>query len=176
MFYQGRRALIQMDRQLGYIAGLFAIIGSVAVCALMGITVVAVTWRYGLNNPIFGIEDLSIITLSVMVAAAIAYGARKDSHVSVNVISYFFGPSVTRYTDMIMRILVIAIIALAAWALFDKACGFEKACITSNFSIEFIPFYYILSASMVFYCLQVILELLRSLVDPRSEDSYKLED
>lgn len=170
---QGRQTLIQIDRQLGYIAGLFAVVGSVAACVLMGITVTAVTWRYGLNNPIFGIEDLSIITLSVMVAASVAYGARKDAHVSVNIISYFFGPAVTRYTDMVMRVLVIAIIALAAWALFDKACGFEKACITSNFSIEFIPFYYILSAAMVFYCLQVILDLLRSLVDPRSEVSRK---
>ena len=108
-----------------------------------------------------------------MVAASVAYGARKDAHVSVNIISYFFGPAVTRYTDMVMRVLVIATIALASWALFDKACGFEKACITSNFSIEFIPFYYILSAAMAFYCLQVTLELLRRLVDPRSEVSRK---
>ena len=39
--HQGRQTLIKIDRQLGYIAGLFAVVGSVAACVLMGITVTA---------------------------------------------------------------------------------------------------------------------------------------
>ena len=84
-----------LDRQLGRVAGLLAVTGAVAILALMLITIVAVTWRYGLNDPIFGIEDLSVITLTLVAGAAVAFGARHNAHVSVDVISYFFGRRVT---------------------------------------------------------------------------------
>ena len=82
----------------------------------------------------FGISDLSVVTLTVVAGGAVAYGARHNAHVSVNVISLVAGRKVTRWTDAIMRALTIAIAGLATYALFAKACGIEKACITNNFS------------------------------------------
>ena len=140
------KPLLWADRQLGRLAGLLAVFGAVATVGLMLITVVAVTWRYGLNDPIFGIEDLSVVTLTLVAGSAVAYGARHNAHVSVDVMSYFFGRNVSRYTDAVMRLLVVAIAALATYALFAKACGIEKACITNNFTIEHRPFYYPVSA------------------------------
>ena len=159
-----------VDRQLGRLAGLFAICGALAITGLMAITVVAVFWRYGLNNPIFGIEDLSVITLTIVAAAAVAHGGRTGAHVSVNLIGYVFGRKVTRYTDAVMRVLTVAICALAVYALFTKACGMEKACITGNFSIIHRPYYYVLGLAMAIYCAQMLLHLIVGLIhwhDPR---------
>ncbi len=39
---------------------------------LVGLTVVSVFWRYLLNDPIFGITDLSRMSLAVIVAGALA--------------------------------------------------------------------------------------------------------
>lgn len=170
------RALIWADQQLGRLAGLLAVVGGVAIVGLMLITVIAVLWRYGLNDPIFGIEDLSMVTLTFVAGSAVAYGARNNAHVSVNVIRYVANRSTTRWTDILMRVLTIAIAGLATFALFDRACGLEKACITNNMSIEHWPFYYFLGLCMGVYTLNVILQLLIGLFHFSGEDPNEAED
>lgn len=157
-------------------AGLFAVIGALGMCGLLLIVVVAVTWRYGLNNPIFGIEDLSVVTLVVVAGASVAYGARHGSHVSVNIIGYFFGRNVTRYTDALMRLLTVGVSALAVYALITRACGIEKACITNNFGIEHRPFYYLLAAAMTIYSLNMLVQFLVGIIHFNGEDPNKIED
>lgn len=137
-----------IERSLGYLARMLAIVGSVSTAALVLVTIIAVVWRYVLKNPIFGIEDLSVLLLTLIAAGAVAYGAVTGAHVSVNVIKHVFGRSVTRWTDALMRLLAAAICAMASFALFDRACGIEKACITENLSVEHQPFYYILSLAL----------------------------
>ena len=135
--------------KLGRVAGFFLLIGALGVVALMLITLVAVFWRYVLNDPIFGIEDLSVMALVFVAGSSVAYGACHRAHVAVNVIN-FAGRGVTRFTDVLMRICCLAITVLASIALFTRACGIEKACITSNFSIEHRPFFYFLGLCFVF--------------------------
>ncbi len=155
-----RALLAAIDEQLGRLAGLFALAGAVGIVMLLGVTVVAVFWRYMLNAPIFGIEDLSIVTLSVVSAGSVAYGGRKGAHVSINLLSYVAGRHVTRVTDAVMRFAVAAISLLAAYALVTKACGLEKACITSNLAIEHRPFFFVLAAAMGLYGLNMAVHLL----------------
>ena len=52
--------------------------GGLALTVLAGLTVVAVFRRYALNDPIFGVEDLSAMTLTIVVAA-VAGAARPVS-------------------------------------------------------------------------------------------------
>ena len=168
-----------VDRQLGRLAGLFAFAGSLAIFGLLVVTVIAVLWRYGFNNPIYGIEDTSIVVLTIVAAASVCYGARHGSHVSVNVMSYFFGRhgrAVTRFTDVAMRTLTVAILALATYSLFIKACGAEKACITGNLSISHRPFYYVLGVSIGLYTAHVLVQLLTSLFHFSGEDPNAIED
>ena len=141
------------------------------IAALLVVTVIAVVWRYLLKDPIFGIGDLSVLLLSIVAAGAVASGTGTGAHVSVNVIKRVVGRRVTRWTDAFMRLLAASICALAAYALIDRACGIEKACITENLSVEHKPFYYILSVAMVVmaltYALQFIIGLLHwSDIDP----------
>ena len=60
-----------LDKQLGRLTGLFALLGAAGVLSLMLIILVAVIWRYGINNPIFGIGDLSVLVLSVEIWASL---------------------------------------------------------------------------------------------------------
>ena len=170
------KILIWLDKQLGILTGLLAVVGAVAVLGLMAITIAAVTWRYGFNNPIFGIEDLSVVTLTLVAGAAVAYGARHNAHVSVDVMSYFFGRNVKRYTDAVMRALVVAIASLATYALFTKACGIEKACITNNFTIEHRPFYYFLGVCLGLYALHVLLQLVIGLWHFSGDDPNEISE
>ncbi|MGI9502790.1 MAG: hypothetical protein ACR2RE_07015, partial [Geminicoccaceae bacterium] len=67
------------------------------------------------------------------------------------------------WTDALMRLLAAMTCALASFALIDRACGIEKACITENLSVEHAPFYYILSLAMAVmaatYAVQFLLGL-----------------
>jgi TRAP-type C4-dicarboxylate transport system permease small subunit len=159
-----------MDRQVGRLTGLFAVVGALGVLGLMGIILIAVIWRYGINNPIFGIGDLSVLVLSVVAASATIFGARNDAHISIDIISRFFGRKVTRFTDVIMRVLTFGILTLASYALVAKACGFEKGCLTENLSIVHRPFYYVLAVSMGLYALHVLVQLLQSLLHFHDDD------
>ena len=168
--------LIQANKLIGAAAQLLAFVGSIGIVSLIAITVAAVTWRYGLNDPIFGIEDLSVVTLTIVAGAAVAYGARTNAHISINVIRVFGGRSLTRYLDAVMRLLTAAILALATYALFTKACGIEKACITNNFSIEHRYFYYYLGLSMAVYTLHVLIHFLIGLWHFRTNDPNEIAD
>ena len=169
--------LHQIDRQLGRLAGLFAVAGSLGIVILLGVTVVAVFWRYMLNAPIFGIEDISIVTLTLVAAGSVAYGARHGAHVAINLISGLFGRRILRVTDAIMRALVAAICLLSAYALVIKACGIEKACITSNLSLEHQPYFYVLAAAMALIGLNALVQLLIGLRNwNEAKDPYEVAE
>lgn len=170
------QSVVWIDKQLGRLTGLFALVGSIGVFGLMVIIIVGVFWRYMLGNPIFGIDDLSKLVLAIVAAGAVIYGARNNAHVSVNVIGIFWGRKVTRITDAVMRALAVAILATASYALFTKACGFEEACITENLSVEHRPFYYVLGAAMALYSLHIFMQLLVGLRHFNTEDPNDLKD
>jgi len=169
--------LIWMENQLGRLAGLFSLIGAISVIALMSVTLVAVFWRYVLNSPIFGIEDISTMMLTVVVAASIAYAAHQNSHVSVNIITFFCGRPVTRITDAITRVLCIAMIALATYALFKNgSCGLECGQTTNNISIVHTPFYYMLGVSMGSYTFLLVVQLFVGFVHWNGNDPNEALD
>lgn len=170
------RALAWMDRQLGRAAGLAAVIGALGIVGLMGIILIGVIWRYLLNNPIFGIEDLSVLVLSVVAACAVFYGARNEAHVSVNIIRNLLSRKGMRVTDLLMRLATLFALGVATYALFKKACGFEKACITENLSIEHWPFYYVLGVAMGLYGIHVLVRLIWSLQNWGEDDPDEARD
>ena len=165
----GLPALVaRFDKGLGWLAGLFAIAGGLGILVLLGVTVVAVFWRYALNAPIFGIEDVSIVTLTIVAAGAVCYGGRKGAHVSIDLIDRFFSARITRFTDAIMSLLACAICLVAVYALITRACGLEKACITSNLAIEHRPFFWVLAAAMFVYGVQLGLQFIRAMLGQNS--------
>lgn len=163
------KLLLQLSRVV-------ALIGAAGIVVLMLVTLVAVFWRYVVNDPIFGISDISVLVLSVVAAASVFYGARHNAHVSVNVIKYFFGRKATRITDIVMRVLALITLGLASYALFDKACGFDEACVTDNLSIEHRPFFYVLSVSMLLTGVHTLWQLLVGIKHFGDEDPNEPAD
>lgn len=166
-----------MDKGLGLLSGLLAFFGSIFLVFLVAVTVVAVFARYFLNDPIFGIEDVSSMVLTVVVAASIAYGARHGAHVSVNVVGLFAGRRVTRLTDILVRVFGAIVVGGAAYALFVKgSCGFRCGAFTPNIEIMHQPFYYALSIAMALYALQLVAHLAIGLVHFGGKDPNEISD
>lgn len=169
--------LVASERQLGRLAGLFAVVGGLAIFGLMAITVVGVFARYVMHDPIFGIGDLSMMTLTVVVAASVAYGAHNQAHVSVNVITWFASRTVTRVTDLVARLLGVAILIFASYGLFTKgSCGLPCGQITNNLSIVHTPFYYVLGLATASYAALLLVHLLVGLVHWSDYDPNEVAD
>lgn len=164
-----------VERALNFVAGLFAVLGGLALLLLMTVTVISVFWRYALRDPIFGIEDISVVSLAVFVAAGVAYGAVHGAHISVHLIANIFGRKTTRFTDVIARSLGVAICGYATWGLIKKGgCGLPCGAITQNLNILHTPFYYALAAAMALYTAVLLQRLVVGLshwsgIDPNEE-------
>lgn len=117
-------------------------------------------WRYILNDPLFGITDISRMSLAVIVMGALAYGGRRGGFVHVDILAAVGGRRVTRYTDIAVRLVSIAILALATYGLREEArCGFECGEFTDNLEIVHTPFYWMLTVAMATYVLMLACEL-----------------
>ena len=128
---------------------------------LVGLTVVAVFWRYLLNDPIYGIMDISRMSLAVIVAGSLAYGARQGGFVHVDILKSIAGRKWTRYTDLLVRLAGITIVGVASWALREEArCGFECGEFTENLEIIHPPFYWLLAIAMGTYGLMLVCEFI----------------
>lgn len=150
-----------VKRWLTRIGDVFAFAAGLGVVILVLTTVIAVVGRYVFGQPIFGIEDVSRVLLTFVVAGSIAYGARRGAHVHVDVISMTAGRKVLFVTDTIARLIGIVVVLFTAYALFSKGlCG--KACgyFTPNLSIPHLPFYIALSLSMALYGLLLLVDLI----------------
>ncbi len=170
------RGIPAVDRGLGIIAGLMAVVGGAAAIGLVAITIVSVFWRYVLRDPIFGIEDLSTMALTVFVAGAIAYGALHRAHVTVNILAGLVGRKVTRLTDVAVRVLGAGISGFAAYGLFTKgACGLPCGAITANMGIVHTPFYYVLGTAFTFYTVLLVYQLIVGLMTWGGTDPNEAE-
>ena len=151
------RGLYWIDR----ISGVLALVGGAMTVILVVLTVVAVFFRYVLNNPIFGVDDLSQVALSVVVAGSIAYGARAGAHVHVDILGMVGGRKVTRYTDIFVRAVGAVIVGLTAYSLVDQGlCGMRCGNFTPNLTIPHFPFYMLLAAAMAVYAVILAAELI----------------
>ncbi|MBT8474277.1 MAG: TRAP transporter small permease [Alphaproteobacteria bacterium] len=156
----GEQERPRVQRFFDYFGVFFVVVGSLGILALLSLTVVAVTWRYLLNDPIFGIRDVASMISAVVVACAVPYTAICNSHITINVLHSHFRRPVRRLTDLVARGISAGISATATYALIKKAgCGLACGQITSNLNIPHGPFYLVLAAAMAFLSLYLLVQI-----------------
>jgi TRAP-type C4-dicarboxylate transport system permease small subunit len=154
------RALSSVDRAVGWLAR----IGSITMVALVVMTGIGVFFRYIVNDPINGLGDILGLTLSITVAASLAYGGRVGAHVAVDVLGMVGGRKVTRWTDPLVRVLGIFIVGVAVYALIKNGlCGILCGFLTSSLAIPHEPFYYFLAFGLSAYGVVLLFELIAGL-------------
>ncbi|WP_171102052.1 TRAP transporter small permease [Ruegeria sp. HKCCD7255] len=165
------------QRWLDRLSYVFVLIGSVGVLLLMTLTVVGVIWRYILVDPIFGLQDLSSMTAAIVAAAAVAFGATQNNHITVNIMPKHFGRKVRRWTDLIARGVGVIILILAASELIKKGnCGLACGNVTGNLTIPHAPFYYALAIALGFFALTLLVQIARGLVHWAGEDPNEVAE
>ena len=149
-------ALGRIDRLVRPVALYF---GGFAVVALTLLTVVQVGFRYGLNSPIRGADDIAQLLLVAIVAFSVAQSGRTGSQVAVEILGTVGGPKITRWTDILVKVFGVVMLVILTLKLIDNgnhAADFGEATLT--LLISFGPFFYLLAFGMALYAVVLIVE------------------
>jgi TRAP-type C4-dicarboxylate transport system permease small subunit len=149
-------ALDIVDRTVRFIA-LWG--GGLMIICLMGVTITDVVLRYIFSSPVFGARDVSKLILLTAVSLSVAYSARTGGQVSVELFTSMMGPRVTRWTEMIVRVIAIVMLSVLSWRLWINGLNAGQfGEVSLALEIPFKPFYFILSIGMLLYALVLIFE------------------
>ena len=157
------RALVIIDHVLRPIA-LYA--GGLSVIALAVLIVTAVIFRYVFNSPIFGADDFNQIFLVFTIAFAVAYSGRKGGQVVVEILGFVTGPKITRWTDILVKVIGATMMAILVWKLIENGINAaEFGETTSSLEITLQPFFWVLAFGMALYGIVLVFEALAELRD-----------
>ncbi len=146
-----------------------AFAGGAALLWLMLLTVVAVVMRYVFNAPILGAQDISELSLAVVVFLGIPYCGWTGGHVAVDLISAVVAESRLRYTDTLMRLLGAVLFAVVAWqALRQGLDALEYGEASNLVEIAHHPFMFLMSFGWLLFALVLLLQAAAGLLqEPR---------
>lgn len=118
-------------------------ISGVMLVLIAVLTFIEVVARYAFNNSIVGVQEISELSIVVVLYFGLAYSTYSRSHVKVDVVINALRPDVKMITQGIMSLLCIAFSAPAAWQVFRQGNTFLlSGRTTSLMHIRYWPFYY----------------------------------
>ena len=135
-------------------------LGGTVLMALGTLTITAVGFRYLLNSPIFGASDIKQLLLLAVVTFSVAHSGRTGGQVAVEILDSIGGPKITRWTDIIVKIIGVVMLAILSWQLIINginAADYGEA--SGSLSIPFGPFFIALASGMSLYGIVMIAEI-----------------
>ncbi|SFR08790.1 TRAP transporter small permease [Poseidonocella sedimentorum] len=99
----------------------FADLGGLALLLLMGLVTVSVIFRYVLNQPILGSQELVQIGMAVVVMLGMPYTAHTGQHIRVDILDRAIGRAGRFLGDLFTRVVSIFVLWLVVRKTWDKA-------------------------------------------------------
>lgn len=147
-----------------------ALLSGLCLIFLMGLTVVDVIGRYVFHAPIFGAQDLSELTLILIVFGAMAFCGRTDGHVSVDLFVAVIGPKRMRVADMLTNLAASFILGILSWRAYENAKLSEMLEAASNLlQIPLAPFHLVVSGGAALYALVALVQAITTALSPALE-------
>ena len=141
-----------IDKIHGYIATAFVCLGSVGLITLLLSEMTGVIWNYFFNSPIVGIQDISSLSLVVVVCSSMYYCGSQYAHIRVNLISKNLPETLISTLNISAQTISAIISFIASYALFmNGRCGLECGANTDNLYISHAPFYMLMALMMALY-------------------------
>ncbi len=150
--------LLWLDKVMTWIS-LF--LGSAALVFMTGFSVWNVlVMRKALNSPIVGAEDLLQLSLVVIVALSVPFGARTGAHIEIEVLESRMSRKFAKWSMLFVKFLGICLLGIMAWRLWESGVNAVKfGESTQQLLISYEPFYYLLSISIGLYAFVLILDV-----------------
>lgn len=149
-------------RIIGGTVRLFAYISGVALLWLMALTVLAVIMRYVFNAPILGAQDLSQVSLVLVVFPAMAYCGWTGGHVALDLIAAVLKPRVLRWSDSLVQLVCGVLFSYVTWQTWTRGLDAYKYGEASNLiAIPRSPFFFTIAISSGLYTLVLFIQAIK---------------
>ena len=148
----------RLDTALTWIA---LICGGATLVFMTGLSVWNVLiMRKALNSPIIGAEDLLILSLVVIVALSIPFGARTGAHIEIEVLESRMSAAFAKWSMVFVKILGLGLLIIMSWRLWHAGQSAERfGETTQQLLISFENFYYLLAISVALYAVVLVLDI-----------------
>jgi TRAP-type C4-dicarboxylate transport system permease small subunit len=151
------------ERIVGGGSRLLACISALAIFWLMGLTVIAVIMRYIFRAPILGAQDISQLSLVLVVFPAMAYCGWTGAHVALDLASSILNPSGLRWTDSLIRMTSGLLFLYVAWVTMVRGFdAFKHAEATNVIGIPYHPFFFVIALSSLTYAIVLFVQAVDS--------------
>ncbi|MFQ5852809.1 MAG: TRAP transporter small permease [Candidatus Binatia bacterium] len=142
---------------------LLAYLGGIALLWLMGLTVVAVVMRYAFNAPILGAQDISELSLVLVVFLALAYCGWTGGHVAIDLIGMVLRPGALRWTDSLVHAVCGVLFVYVTWQTFRQGLDALEFGEASNLvEIPHFPFFVVVAFGSAVYALVLFVQAVRA--------------
>lgn len=141
---------------------LLAYLGGIALLWLMGLTVFAVVMRYVFHVPILGAQDISQLSLILVVFFGLAYCGWTGGHVAVDLLGAVVKPGVLRRTDTAIRMVSGVLFVGVTWQALARGLDALKYGEASNLvEIPHFPFFLVIAFCSAVYALVLFVQTVR---------------
>lgn len=152
-----------LDRVIGGAVRLSALLSGIALLWLMGLTVVAVIMRYLFNAPILGAQDLSQVSLIVVVFPAMAYCGWTGGHVALDLIGTVLKADALRWTEGIVQAVCALLFLYITWQTWKRATdALQYGDATNLIEIPHWPFFLVIAAGSALYALVLFIHAIKA--------------
>ncbi|MFQ5960773.1 MAG: TRAP transporter small permease [Candidatus Methylomirabilales bacterium] len=157
---EGRRE--KTDATVDRSVRLLAYLGGIMLLWLMGLTVVAVVMRYVFNAPILGAQDISELSLVLVVFFALAHCGWTGGHVAVDLIGTVLKPETLRWTDTLVRAISGLLFVYVTWQTMRQGLDALEFGEASNLvEIPHFPFILVVAFGSAVYALVLLVQAVR---------------
>ena len=146
---------------------LAAFVSGLALLWLMALTIVAVVMRYVFNAPLLGAQDLSEVSLILVVFPAMAYCGWTGGHVALDLISSVFTVEKLRWSDCLIQIICGFLFLYLAWESSWRGLDALEYGEASNLiEIPHWPFFFVISLGSGLYALVLFIQAIKAVLGP----------
>ena len=154
----------QLGAQGGTLERVFrfsALLGGIVLFAIMILVSVAVFFRYVLNQPILGNQELVEIGMAVVVMLAIPYTSLKGQHIRVDIFDNMLGDAGRFFCDLVSRSIGVFVLYLLVQKAWDKALdAYEYEDVTNMIEIPVWIAYGAITAGMGLFACVLVLKII----------------
>lgn len=161
------------------VSAALARISELVVVLLIASMLYEVVARYVFGAPTLWAFDIAYMSTGALFVLGAAQTLRQDAHVRIDVLSSRFSPRLRGAIDGVAFLLILCPI----FAMLARIAGQRAWRAFVNGEVETVspwaplmwPFYSILTLGLAVLALQLAAEGLRNLIDPRRDDTFRLE-
>ncbi len=146
-------------------------IAGLILFAIMLLIAVSVFFRYLLNQPILGTQEIVQLGMVLVVMLAMPYTAIRNDHIRVDIFDKALGINGRFVGDFLSRLLGILVLSLLVWKSSLKALDAKEYEDTTNMlELPLWPIYTAIAFGMSLFILVLLTELIRQIMERSHDD------